>query len=132
MRGHIRERSPGRWAIVIEQRDPSSGQRKRRWHSFRGTKRQAQDECARLVTATNSGIRMDSANITLTEFLQGWLKHTISQVTPKSHERYSSLVNQNIIPALGPIRLAKLRPVHISNAYAAALKGGRRDGKEGA
>jgi integrase len=74
---------------------------------------------------------MDSANITLTEFLQGWLKHTISQVTPKSHERYSSLVNQNIIPALGPIRLAKLRPVHISNAYAAALKGGRRDGKEG-
>jgi len=25
MKGHIRERSPGRWAIVIDVRDPSQG-----------------------------------------------------------------------------------------------------------
>jgi hypothetical protein len=32
MRGHIRERSPGHWAIVIDVRDPQSGKRKRRWY----------------------------------------------------------------------------------------------------
>jgi hypothetical protein len=48
MKGHIRERSPGHWAIVIEARD-GNGKRKRRWHSFAGTKRQAQVECARLI-----------------------------------------------------------------------------------
>src|SRR5262249_18739455 len=46
MRGHIRERSPCRWAIVIDGRDPATGKRKRRWHSFRGTKREAQVQCA--------------------------------------------------------------------------------------
>jgi hypothetical protein len=29
MKGHIRERSPGHWAIVIDVRDPQIGQRKR-------------------------------------------------------------------------------------------------------
>ena len=42
MKGHIRERSPGRWAIVLEIRDPATGSRRRKWHTFVGTKRQAQ------------------------------------------------------------------------------------------
>jgi hypothetical protein len=39
MKGHIRERSLGHWAIVLEIRDAESGKRKRKWHSFKGTKR---------------------------------------------------------------------------------------------
>ena len=39
MKGHIRERSPGHWAIVISQ---GSGKgRKLKWHSFKGNKREA-------------------------------------------------------------------------------------------
>ena len=55
MKGHIRERSPGRWAIILEVKDEATGKRKRRWHSFQGTKRQAQDECARLITELKGG-----------------------------------------------------------------------------
>jgi hypothetical protein len=29
MRGHIKERSPGRWAIVLDVRDPETGWRRR-------------------------------------------------------------------------------------------------------
>jgi hypothetical protein len=47
MKGHIRERSPGHWAIVIDLRDPQSGQRKR--HSFRDTKREPQIKKAELI-----------------------------------------------------------------------------------
>ena len=36
MKGHIRERSPGHWAIILEQRDPATGKRKRKWHCFHG------------------------------------------------------------------------------------------------
>ena len=50
MKGHIRERSPGRWAIVIDVRDPQTGRRKRRWHSFQGGKREAQIERSRLIS----------------------------------------------------------------------------------
>jgi hypothetical protein len=42
MRGSLKERSPGRWAIILDARDRQTGQRKRRWHSFKGTKREAQ------------------------------------------------------------------------------------------
>jgi hypothetical protein len=55
MKGHIRERSPGHWAIVIEMRDPATGKRRRKWHSFAGNKRQAQSECARLIAAMDAG-----------------------------------------------------------------------------
>jgi hypothetical protein len=55
MKGCIKERSPGRFAIIIEMRDPATGQRKRKWHSFRGNKREAQIECAKLIAAVGNG-----------------------------------------------------------------------------
>ena len=101
MKGHIRERSPGHWAIVIDIPDPQTGKRRTKWHSFKGTKREAQIECSRLVTAITGGTYQQPNKITLREFLPRWLDHMKSQVTPKSHERYTGIVNQNIIPALG-------------------------------
>ncbi len=55
MKGHLRERSPGHWAIVIELRDPATNKRRRKWHSFADTKRRAQDECARPIAALKEG-----------------------------------------------------------------------------
>src|SRR5258708_1505290 len=129
MKGHIRERSPGHWAIILEIRDEATGKRKRRWHSFQGTKRKAQDECARLITDLKSGNALEPNKATLAQFLGRWLDHIRSQVTPKSHERYAGIVSQNLIPAIGAVRLNKLKPVQISAAYSAALATGRRDGK---
>lgn len=41
MKGHIRERSPGKWAIVLDVGEiaPKTGKKKRKWHSFSGTNR---------------------------------------------------------------------------------------------
>jgi hypothetical protein len=38
MKGHIRERSPGCWAIILDIPNPKTGKRRRKWHSFKGTK----------------------------------------------------------------------------------------------
>jgi hypothetical protein len=65
MKGHIRERSSGHWAIVLDTRDPVTGKRKRRWHSFVGTKRQAQIECARLISEVQTGIVVEPSRITV-------------------------------------------------------------------
>lgn len=75
MRGHLRERSPGRWAIVIDVRDPTTGKRKRKWHSFIGTKRQAQVECAKLIAESKNGTALDPAKVMLREYLERWLAH---------------------------------------------------------
>ena len=131
MKGHIRERSPGHWAIVIELRDPATGKRRRKWHKFAGTKRKAQDECARLISELNGGLYIGPAKITLGQFLDRWLEHIKPLVSPRTHERYGELVTKNIKPLLGAVLLTKLRPMQISEAYAKALSGGRRDGKGG-
>lgn len=131
MQGHIRERSPGRWAIILEQRDAATGKRKRKWHSFRGTKRQAQIECARLISEMKGGTYLEPSKITFAQFLERWLDHAKSQVSPRTHERYCEIVRKNIVPALGAVFLNKLRPAQISAAYSKALTSGRRDSKGG-
>ena len=82
MKGHIRERSPGHWAIVIDVRDPQTGQRKRRWHSFAGTKRQAQVECAKLIAEIKNGTALDPAKVTLREYLERWLAYMATPGQP--------------------------------------------------
>lgn len=131
MKGHLRERSPGHWAVILDVRDPRTGERKRRWHSFAGTKRQAQIECARLVLETQRGTLVDPTRETVAAFLERWIEHMQGQVSPRSLERYAELCRKNLAPLLGGLALAKLQPAHISQAYAKALASGRRDGKGG-
>jgi integrase len=131
MKGHIRERSPGRWAIILDLRDPETGERRRKWHSFAGTKREAQRECARLIAEMDSGAYLEPAKATVAEFLERWLDHMRSQVAPRSHERYAEIARKNLTPLLGQAALTKLRPEQISTAYAKALTSGRRNGKGG-
>ena len=131
MKGHIRERSPGHWAIVLDVRDPESGKRRRKWHSFEGTKREAQIECSRLISEISGGAYIEPAKVTVGQFLDRWLEHMKGQLTARSHERYAELARKNLVPLVGNVLLTKLRPTIISQAYAKALEGGRRDGKGG-
>jgi integrase len=131
MKGHIRERSPGHWAIVLDTRDPATGKRKRRWHSFRGTKRQAQSECARLITELKDGTSIEPHKTTVGAFFDRWLEHMESQVAPRTHERYAEIARKNIAPFIGSVLLTKLQPATISEAYARALAEGRRNREGG-
>jgi integrase len=131
MRGHIRERSPGHWAIVIDVRDPEAGKRKQRWYSFKGTKRQAQVECARLISELQTGAAVEPSRMTVSAFLERWIEHMEGQVSPRTHERYAEIARKNLAPLLGGLTLTKLKPAHISTAYAKALTSGRRDGTGG-
>ena len=99
---------------------------------FSGTKREAQVECSRLITAMSGGTYLEPNKITFAVFLARWLDHIKTQVSPKSFERYAGLVNQNIIPALGAVVFGKLKPAQISAAYSEALASGRRDDKPAA
>ena len=122
MRGHLKERSPGHWAIVIDVADPQTGKRKRKWHSFKGTKREAQVECARLVAQQSDGGYIEPAKITVAEFLGRWLDYKKARLSPLSFERYRDLVRVNIAPTIGGIPLAKLQPIHLTDLYSKLLE----------
>jgi integrase len=131
MKGHLRERSPGHWAIIIDIRDAATGARRRKWHSFAGTKRQAQVECARLISEINGGTYIDPSKLTVAAFLDRWLEHVRPNVAPRTYERYCEIARKNLVPLIGGVPLTKLQPIQISDAYAKALTTGRRDGKGG-
>ncbi len=131
MKGHIRERSPGHWAIILDVQDAATGKRRRKWHSFKGTKRQAHEECARLVAAMKAGAYVEPSKMTLAEFFDRWLAHIKPNVSPRTLERYEEIAKKNLVPLLGALPITKLRPIDISQAYAAALTSGRRRGDGG-
>jgi hypothetical protein len=118
MKGHIVERSPGRWAIILDLYDPATGERRRKWHSFKGTKRQAQTECSRLITQMEEGLYVEPQKLTLAQFLERWLEHIRPNVAPKTYERYWQIATKNLGPLLGTKILSKLQPIDISQAYA--------------
>jgi integrase len=130
---HVRKRGKGNWYAVLSVKDAQTGKRKVQWRSLPGCKgkREAQQECARILTEMQSVAYVAPDKTTVAQFLERWLAHIKTQVTASTHERYSELVHNNITPALGAARLTKLRPEQISGAYSRALTDGRCDGKSG-
>ena len=122
---------PLRFGPDLDSRDPVTGKRKRKWHSFKGTKREAQIECARLIADIDRGVYLEPSKTTLAQFLDKWLEHVKAQVAPRTHERYSEIVHKNIAPLIGGVLLSKLKPMTVSEAYTKALNSGRRDGTGG-
>lgn len=122
MKGHIRGRSPGHWAIILDQRDPATGKRKRKWHTFRGTKREAQVECSRLITGITEGLYVEPSKMTVCDWVTEWLKagapgRKQKKVSQRSLERYGQLLRTHVVPALGSLQLQKLPATRIDQLY---------------
>ena len=128
MKGHVRERSPGHWAIILDIHDPRTGKRRRKWHSFKGNKRAAEKECARLIHEMNVGSYIVPSRATLGAYLDIWLNDVKSRISPKTHVRYSEICRKNIVPLLGQTLLKELQPAQISHAYSRLLENGHRKG----
>jgi integrase len=124
--GHIRQRSPGSYEVrYCVGRD---GHGKWRWATFtvKGTKKEARAELRRrLDRPTTAG------KITVGQWLELWLETVRQEVSPKTHERYTELVQNFLVPALGSVPLAKLGPLQVQPVYNSWAIGGRLDGKPG-
>jgi integrase len=125
MKGHIRERSPGHWAIVIEMRDPATGQRKRKWHSFKGNKREAQLECAKLIASVGAGSYVEPSKTTVADFVRARIDQweAANEITARTAQRYRQLLDNQIAPHVGDITLHKFNKPLFVEKWHAALRG---------
>ena len=112
--GHMVERSPGRWSIVLSVKDATTGKRRRQWHSFLGTKREAAQERIRLLAAINQGTAIEPNKTTLAKYLEQWLRASVS---PRTAEDYQAIITRHLARELGNVVLTKLQPMAISAAY---------------
>lgn len=117
MTGHVRRRGEKSWELKFDVGIDGAGKRKTRYASFKGTKRDAQIELAKLIAAAASGEQIDKSAITVGEFLDRWEKWCAGQVSPKTMERYSQLLRLYIRPSLSGVKMQKLRAVHLTDLY---------------
>ena len=130
--GHIRQRTPGSYEIRYSLgTDPATGKRRMATTTVKGNRRDAEKELRRLLRTLDTGEHVDPTRMTVGEWLTTWLNAVRGEISPKSHERYSEIAENFLMPTLGNLPLVKLAPSHIQQAYNVWVKGGRRDGKDG-
>jgi integrase len=106
------------WAIILDVPDPQTGKRRRKWHSFRGGKREAQAECARLITEMKDHVYVEHDKKSLNEFLDTWERDWMAtNVNPKTGQRYSELLRTHVRPALGNKRLQSIGAADLNTLY---------------
>jgi hypothetical protein len=126
--GHIRQRSPGSWEIRYTLgADPATGKRKVATATVKGGKKDAEKELRRLLRAVDTGEHVDPTRMTVGQWLTTWLNTVKQEVAPRSHERYASILEHHLMPALGNLPIAKLAPAHIQSFYNDLAAGGRAD-----
>src|SRR6266513_3119769 len=93
-RGHIRRRGKYSWELKFDLgHSPITGRRQIRYHSFKGSKRAAQTELAKLITASEKGEYVDPSTTIVGEFLTRWETNWApTNVSPKTLERYKELL----------------------------------------
>jgi integrase len=130
MAGHIRRRGKRSWEIKFDLgANPLTGKRKTRYHSFKGTKKEAELELARLLSGAAAGTYVDPTRETVAEYLERWERDWASHnLSPKTLERASELITTKVRPEIGAVRLQKLKPVHCAELYAKLLREGAVDG----
>jgi integrase len=130
MRGFVRQRSPGTWQLGWKERDAVTGIWKQKTRTFRGTKKPADAELAKIVTSLNDGSYVEPSKITVREFLERWLRDYVDLHVPKENtgRGYRTIVRSHLIPSLGAIPLAKLTPARMQQYYREQLASGRLKG----
>jgi integrase len=130
MTSHVRRRGERSWEIKFDLgADPLTGKRRIRYVAFKGTKRAAEIELARLVSQNAAGEGVDPSKSTVAEFLERWERDwATANVGPKTLERYRQLLRLYVKPHIGSARIQKLRAVHLNELYSALLRSGGQDG----
>ena len=115
--GSIHQRSDGTWRATISAGYDANGKRKRK-DVYGKTKREVQEELAKLQNAKAHGTLTKPSRTTVAQFLQQWLDD-VARVTVRATTFYSynGVVKNHISKHIGGVGLQKLSPTHVQAMY---------------
>ena len=129
MKGNLTRRGETSWRLKFDTgRDPVTGRRVTKFVTLRGTRRQAQEEAARIIAGTATGEYVERSKTMVADYLRSWLSG-LHGLAGKTRQEYGRLITQLVIPHLGNHELQRLRPAHIADWHAKLLVSGGKNGR---
>ncbi|HWQ43808.1 MAG TPA: site-specific integrase [Desulfosporosinus sp.] len=117
MAGSLEKRGENSWRMVYFKGRDQDGNRIRYTDNFKGNKSQAEKALAKFVTEIENGTFADSKNMTIAKFSEEWVETHVNKLAPKTQKEYIRMLDTHILPKLGNIKLADLRPTHLMKFY---------------
>lgn len=130
--GGLMQRAPGVWSIRYTSGKGPDGKYRQRSGTFRGTKREAKLERARLEQLAAAGKQTDRSRLTLAEWFRQWHESRRPNLAAKTAERYAELFSTYLEPRLGTTPLQRLTAVDVQATFNELRDSGRirrTDGK---
>jgi integrase len=113
--GTITRRTDGRWEARYYAQPVHGTKRK---ILYGKTRAEARDKLAKALSDRIDGIMYDDENMTVGDYLDGWLKGSVyGSVRRSTYDRDTNLVSNHIKPVLGGLKLKKLNPAHVQSFY---------------
>src|SRR5215469_12323785 len=104
MKGHIQQRGKNSFRLKFDAgRDEKTGERKIQYHTFHGTKRQAQVKLAELIASVAQAKYVEPNKVPVAEWVRGRVDiwEAAGDITGRTAKRYRQLVENQIAPHLG-------------------------------
>jgi hypothetical protein len=130
MRGSVVKKND-HWYVVIEDKDPATGRRKRRWHSGYRTKREAQAACNELAVAMQRGEYLAPSKQTVGDFVEEWLDTIRATVRVSTLEKYSRDLRTHVVPNIGFVAMTKLDGPALNRLWSTLAETGKRPSRPG-
>jgi integrase len=125
MRGHITQRSEGSWTIQVSGGFNDAGKRVRLTRTVRGSRRDAERALTKLQREADTGTAVADGRTPFASYLvDRWLPHVETRVRPKTWQRYEGAVRLHVVPRIGRVKMANLRPHHIQDVLDAMTADG--------
>jgi integrase len=116
----MRERSPGRWELIVEgPRDPVTGRRRQVTRAFRGSLREAKAARAELLTEVKRG-RHTGTSGTVDDLFAEWIVELRRKGRAANTVRsYENMYRRNIQPTLGRRSVRSITTKMLTDLYGA-------------
>ena len=128
MNGTIRKRGKNSWQLIFDLPRDADGKRKQARRTVHGTKRGAETKLRELLAELDKGGYVAPTKESIESFLVRWLDtYAATNTSPRTQRDYRGIVHRYLVPTLGTLTLATLRPDHVQALYADMLARGLSD-----
>ena len=103
------------WQLTVEMpRDPITGERKRKYKTVTGTKKEADQALRRFITELERGEYIEDNNITVSDWLQKWLEvYIVPTVSPTTLVGYKGMIRRYIDPLIGHLQVQEMNALAV-------------------